>query len=140
MNTNRPSRASQSIISQEIQFRVPVLLVVSNPLDPSLSPIDFQGEIRQLDRAGLPIAFVRLNPPTWLGLENMLQRTDFSILHFIGHGNEEGIYLEKPNGQADFIRSNALAQIVQNSKLQLVILETCDSWGYRTRRRQSHSR
>jgi tetratricopeptide (TPR) repeat protein len=129
MNSNRSMNALHAVKSAEARFRVPVLLVISNPLDSTLSPIDFQGEIRQLDRTGLPLSIIRLNPPTWLDLQHTLLRGEFSILHFIGHGNEEGIYLEKPDGEADFITSMTLAQVIQEGNLSLVILNTCESWG-----------
>ena len=123
------SKASQIVLFEEVQGRVPVLLVVSNPLEHDFAFLDWHEEIRELERSGLPIALIRLNPPTWIELQNTLLTNKISVLHFIGHGNEDGIWLEKENGEAHFIESKDLAEIVRDCDIPLVILNTCNSWG-----------
>ncbi len=123
------SKILQMVLREEAQHRVPVLLVVSNPLESNFAFLDWQEEVRELERSGLPIALIRLNPPTWSELQNTLLTRKISILHFIGHGNEDGLWLEKENGQANFIHSNDLAEIIRGCGVHLVILNTCNSWG-----------
>jgi tetratricopeptide (TPR) repeat protein len=123
----------QAAGSKEALSRIRVLLVVSSPLDPNLTPLNTQNEIERvystLKTANLPVALIRLAPPTLTELQSALLSKSFSILHFIGHGTEEGIWLETERGEADFVRSGELAAFVRQGEVPLVLLNTCESWG-----------
>jgi tetratricopeptide (TPR) repeat protein len=129
----RESSLITATLSPDVSSRINILLVISSPLDTNLRPINSQREFEQvyiaLKLAELPVTLTRLNPPTLLSLQTALLSRSFSILHFIGHGNEEGIWLETERGQADFVKSSELAGIIRQSELSLALLNTYDSLG-----------
>jgi tetratricopeptide (TPR) repeat protein len=127
----RASSLDTSAQPPDVNSRINILLVISNPLDPDLTPFNSQREFEQvytaLKLAEIPVAVIRLNPPTLISLQTVLLSRTFSILHFIGHGNEEGVWLETERGQADFVKSSELAEMIRQSELLLVLLNTDDS-------------
>ena len=90
---------------------------------------EFEQVYSALKSSELPIALIPLNPPTLLGLQAKLLSNSFDVVHFICHGNEEGLWMENERCQSDFVASEELAACIRQGELPLVILNTSESWG-----------
>jgi tetratricopeptide (TPR) repeat protein len=110
--------------------RLHILLVVSSPLDESarLNPVREVEEIfRQLSFVKIPVALIKLNPPTFQYLRTALLSCQFDIVHFIGHATSKEIQLEKDDGTSDWVSAFDLASLFEEAKVKLVILNNCNS-------------
>lgn len=113
-----------------------VLVIISSPVSPE--PLDVEQEWREIQKALHPliqkrkVEIVRLDDPTLVGLEEMLERRQFHVLHFIGHGSfqpkEGGGVLFRNHGGGELpIDGESLAPLVKmNGAVRLVVLNTCE--------------
>lgn len=110
-----------------------ILIVISDPIDEELEPLSFIEEWQSIARAfahqPISVTLTRLFPSTVNNLFHTLHthHHKFDILHFIGHGNIDGICLENEVGGEAFIDAKELAQAVQESYIPLVVLNVCES-------------
>jgi hypothetical protein len=116
-----------------------VLGVISSPLGlPSLDVEKEQGELtRALERAvesGLVEVHWALDA-TWAGLQEILLREQWHVLHFIGHGDfnaaegEGQLALVRNDGRPDLVGAPRLVDLLQQARPmpRLVVLNTCSS-------------
>jgi tetratricopeptide (TPR) repeat protein len=109
-----------------------VLLIISSPLDEPvrLNPVREIEEIyRQLEFSKVPVALIRLTPPTWHYLRTTLLSCQFDVVHFVGHTTENSIQLEKEDGTSDLITGEELAYLFEETNVRLVVLNSCSSEG-----------
>lgn len=110
-----------------------VLLIVADPLGSELPPLDLWSEVqavyRRVRASHAPLHFRRLAPPTRRALQSELLQRHFSVVHFMGHGSEDGLWLERASGEAEFVRSSELAELFLQARVDLVILNLCASHG-----------
>lgn len=110
-----------------------ILIVISDPIDEELESLSFIEEWQSIARAfahqPISVTLTRLFPSTVDNLFHTLHthHHKFDILHFIGHGNIDGICLENEVGGEAFIDAKELAQAVQESYIPLVVLNVCES-------------
>jgi tetratricopeptide (TPR) repeat protein len=118
---------------------VPILAVVAAPYaglggdqDP-LNPLDRVREWRLLTQSiaeatqiqagnGMPLALVRLMPPTSARLKIALTR-NFPIVHFACYGERDMLYLEDDTGHEAYAVSEHLVNLFVPSKTRLVMLD-----------------
>jgi hypothetical protein len=102
---------------------------------------DEEQAIRQilgnLTHPGGPIQLDVCRNPTRYQLGRCLQESSYHMLHFIGHGGfavidpdptpKGHIYLHDDDGKIDPTSAGALARILRNTGVRLVVLTTCSS-------------
>jgi hypothetical protein len=64
---------------------------------------------------------------TAVAVRRALKRTSYDIIHFIGHGRPDGIYLKGPTGKGEVFPTQAFATLMSEAKPALVILSACDT-------------
>lgn len=114
-----------------------VLTVVSSPS--GYPPLDVEKEWQNVNQAlqGLVaqgrVAVDRLETPTMEALQQRLRRTDYHILHFIGHGTfdekrEDGVLLfEDLAGKGDPVGAESLGVLLNDHEsMRLVLLNACE--------------
>ncbi len=116
---------------------VRMLVVISSPKDQV--PLDVAREWKKLDDGlkrltdtGLVI-LEKLEKPSFSSLMKKLDKEQYHILHFVGHGqydkdHDEGVLLfEDEEGNAEPITSQALGVLVHDeASLRLVVLNSCE--------------
>ena len=116
-----------------------VLLVTARPkgagfIDPRSIARELLDEMQEhIDAGAVELEFLR--PPTFSALSERLRETKrpIHVLHFDGHGafdRQKGqgmVAFEDDEGQIDLILASDLAQILQNSGVQLAVLTACHS-------------
>ncbi len=117
-------------------LRLRVLAVIASPR--GLPPLDMEREwanlqaaLADLLRRGI-VVLDRLTPPTLEALQNQLQRHEYHILHFLGHGafdpasNNGLLMFQAEDGQARAISGQAFSTILEgHDQLRLVLLNAC---------------
>ncbi|GIK27958.1 MAG: hypothetical protein BroJett007_10960 [Chloroflexota bacterium] len=112
-----------------------ILIIISNPIDDSDDPLSFADEWQAIARAfamrNMQATLIRLSPPTSKNLFYSLQHTNGSIdvMHFIGHGDYDGLVLEDELGNEEYIDAIALADVLKQAEVELVVLNVCESQG-----------
>ncbi len=120
-----------------------ILVMIASPRD--YMPLDVEHEwqvlkqaVAALERRGLLIV-ERLDKATLTALQKQLQRADYHIFHFIGHGGydaqaEDGVLLlEDEHGQSRTVSGQYLGMILHDAKtLRLALFNSCE--GARTAR------
>lgn len=123
-----PASAIEAYDSTGCPLRV--LVVVSAPID-EMSKVDSQRELQEIHRqlifSRTPVAFIRLNPPTWRYLYNTLHARSFDVVHFIGHSREDALQLESEDGTARWIAADDLSSLFHATGVKIVILNNCNS-------------
>lgn len=110
-----------------------VLLVIADPLTEELAPVTATEEWQAIAQAVggqlAPVTFYRLLPATWKRLrQSLLGRLGpFHVVHFIGHGDTDGLVLEDEFGRVDYVQANDLADALAERDVQLVVLNVCES-------------
>ena len=107
-----------------------ILMVISSPLDETirLNPKhEIEGIYRQLSYSKVPAVLIRLNPPTWQCLHATLYRRQFDIVHFIGYARKDAIQFEKEDGSADWVSADYLADLLRDTDVKLVVINSCSS-------------
>ncbi|MGH7600228.1 MAG: CHAT domain-containing protein [bacterium] len=134
--------------SQQLQQYLRLLVIIAAPVcgkeeyEPPSQPLDVWGEWRRFAQAfehsrdrvqgrAAPYAVVRLFPPTLENLRHALAFGDansaYQIVHFIGHGNTEGLALEDEWGREQFVPLAELIAAFKNSRAKLVVLNACET-------------
>jgi tetratricopeptide (TPR) repeat protein len=77
-------------------------------------------------------------PPTFQQLEQelspaALERFRPHILHFLGHGEEDGLWFEKRDGSGERIPTNRLCRLLQRASLPFALINACWSATARAR-------
>lgn len=107
-----------------------ILIVVSAPIDEEIR-VSARAEIteihRQLAANSVPVAIIKLVPPTFENLKSIIRKRDFDIIHFIGHADKESIQLETRSGEKDKVSIQDFTNIFQGTKTKLVVLNNCNS-------------
>ncbi len=120
-----------------------ILVMIASPSD--YIPLDVEHEwqvlkqaVAELEARGL-LVVERLDLATLAALQKQLQRADYHIFHFIGHGGydaqaEDGVLLlEDERGQSRAVSGQYLGMILHDAKtLRLALLNSCE--GARTAR------
>jgi Tol biopolymer transport system component len=114
-----------------------ILTVVSSPA--GYPALDVEKEWDNVSQALQPmvkegrVALERLETPTLEALQQRLRRTDYHVLHFIGHGTfddnrEDGVLLfEDLAGKGDPVGAESLGILLNDHEsLRLVLLNACE--------------
>lgn len=110
-----------------------VLLVISDPLVQNISPVmAYEEQLAMIEAIAFhnhPVDLVKLYPPTWHHLRQTLlaHENPFDVIHFMGHGNSEGILLENELSMGDHISGKQLTMTLVDKRIRLVVLNVCDS-------------
>jgi membrane-associated phospholipid phosphatase len=116
---------------------VRMLVIISSPKDQA--PLDVKREWKKLEdglsrltATGL-VVLDKLEKPSFSSLLKQLEKEQYHILHFVGHGQydrarDEGVLLfEDEEGNAEPITSQALGVLVHDeATLRLVVLNSCE--------------
>lgn len=112
--------------------KIKILLLAANPDNTARLALDREAKKIQeeLDRSPQRDAFeIRLLPAcTRDNLQSGLLNFQPHILHFSGHGEQDGLYFDNGNGQAQFIDLEALTRLFgsqQAASVQCVLLNAC---------------
>ena len=73
-----------------------------------------------------PVSLTRLNPVTLTGLRDALSGK-YDVLHFIGHGNKNGLTFEQESGRESPVSAEKLMETLKGTSLKLIILNACKS-------------
>jgi tetratricopeptide (TPR) repeat protein len=110
-----------------------VLLLGSAPVDaaPALNLAqeiaNFENEVR---RSPIPIRLRRVFPPTLEQLKRELSPTALRfrrprVFHFVGHGDEDGLWFEEEDGSKVLIKNTTLGKVLQNTSVDLALINAC---------------
>jgi tetratricopeptide (TPR) repeat protein len=112
-----------------------VLVVAAAPVD--LRPaLNLGVELARLEdmvrRSAIPIRMRRVFPPTFAQLEKELsapelerRRREPRVLHFLGHGEMDGLWFEKEDGSGERISTNRIVRLLKGSPVRLALLNAC---------------
>jgi len=124
-------KMAESNIHHQPKEKRKILILAANP---STMPwLRFDQEIRDIEE-GMKLSKNRgqfeIISSTALRLRDLrraLLDTEPEIVHFIGHGEEEGLFLEDNRGVAAFLSREALAELFKlfANKLECVVLSAC---------------
>jgi len=119
---------------------VDTYIISSSPVD--LRPaLDLHHELLKIGQTVRDATrLVRLRhvfPPTFEQLERMLlvpaerARWKPRLLHFLGHGEEDGLWFETTHGEGDLVSPDRLQKLLAGSSIEVVLLNACWSAGKR---------
>ena len=112
-----------------------VLVVAAAPVD--LRPaLNLGVELAKLEdmvrRSAIPIRMRRVFPPTYAQLEKELsapelewRRREPRVLHFLGHGEMDGLWFEREDGSGERIPTNRIVRLLKGSPVKLALLNAC---------------
>ena len=114
-----------------------LLAVLSSPKD--YDTLDVQGEWRRLQdatrelRADNKLTLTRVEPPTFEALQRQLRKTDYHVLHFIGHGEYDkdtrhgALVFQDDQGNGRAVRDDLVATLLHDADtLRVVLLNACE--------------
>lgn len=110
-----------------------VLVLCSDPvnlrrtLNLAQELVHFEQVIR---RSELPIRMRRVFPPTLDQLRHEFSRAEEqgrqpSVFHFLGHGDDDGLYFENEHGEAQLVKGHELKDALAQSPVKVVLLNAC---------------
>lgn len=110
-----------------------VLMLCSDPvnlrrtLNLAQELVHFEQVIR---RSELPIRLRRVLPPTLDQLQREFARAaeqgrQPAVFHFLGHGDDDGLYFENEHGEAHLVQGHELKQALEQSPVKVVLLNAC---------------
>jgi hypothetical protein len=113
-----------------------VLAVIASPS--GYPPLDVEREwtnlkegLADLEARGV-VTLDRLDPPTVDALQRQLQKHEYHILHFLGHGDystdaeDSVLLLTRPDGSGEAITGETFSALVRDQKsLRLALLNAC---------------
>ncbi|MFM8450924.1 MAG: CHAT domain-containing protein [Haliscomenobacter sp.] len=133
--TSPYSPAGQSLTSiRRLDVSTKVLVLCANPDDQYSLRTDH--EIRDIQEGlnrvtgGGAIQLIPRLAVRLADLRTALLETTPAVVHFAGHGCQEGIYLESERGLSSLVSAEALGRLlaVFSDHLQMVVLNCCYSW------------
>ncbi len=85
---------------------------------------------RVIRRSELPIRMRRVFPPTLEQLQREFARADEqgrrpSVFHFLGHGDDDGLYFETEHGEGRLVKGHELKDALAGSPVKLALLNAC---------------
>ena len=112
-----------------------VLVVAAAPVD-HRPALNLGVELARLEdmvrRSAIPIRMRRVFPPTYAQLEKELsapelewRRREPRVLHFLGHGEMDGLWFEKEDGSGERIPTNRIVRLLKGSPIKLALLNAC---------------
>jgi tetratricopeptide (TPR) repeat protein len=131
----------------QLRRYLPVLAVIAAPYaglgggqDP-LNPLDAVGEWRNLcraladgaaagDGAGVPLALVRLAPPSSERLAQALAVDGpdmFTVVHLVSHAERDTLHLEDEDGHEAYAVPEHVVRLFAHGRVRLVVLDGCFS-------------
>jgi tetratricopeptide (TPR) repeat protein len=137
-----PNRKPQEALTGSLPIRV--LLISPRPEDKSAGYIDHRVSalpvIEALTGLGELAKFKVLEPPTFKALQEELDRADYHVVHFDGHGlydREHGLgalCFEDPadegmatNRRPELVTADKLAEVIRGHRVPLFFLEACQT-------------
>ena len=89
--------------------------------------VHFEQVIR---RSPLPIRLRRVFPPTISQLRKEFAQAATldrqpSVFHFLGHGDDDGLYFENELGKTELIKGKQLREVLGPSPVKLALLNAC---------------
>lgn len=123
----------EEAISSPSDTKIKILFLGANPMDSTRLRID--KELRDID-TGLRMAAERdriVLSQRWAVTDSVLQQAlldeEPTIVHFSGHGTDEGILLESEQGQSTLVPEDALADLFSlfSRHIRCVVLNACFS-------------
>ena len=112
-----------------------VLVVAAAPVD--LRPaLNLGAELARLEdmvrRSAIPIRMRRVFPPTFAQLEKELsapelerRRREPRVLHFLGHGEMDGLWFEREDGSGERVPTSRIVSLLKGSPVKLALLNAC---------------
>ena len=135
--------ALATLARPDLRHYLRVLVIIAAPVtgeretDRPPVPLDARAEWQNLARAvresHAPIALIRLTPPTPDALRHALgprareQGYAPQVVHFIGHGERQGLWFEDEWGRARLWRRDKLVAAFRDSGVRLAVLNACHS-------------
>jgi len=116
-----------------------VLVLCSAPVDDPL-PLNLGQEMSHLAEvareSSIPIRLIPVFPPTLKQLEcelspDRLRSQRPRVFHFLGHGEDDGLWFEKEDGSGERIPAEQLCKLFRRSPIDLAVLNACWSDGPR---------
>ena len=112
-----------------------VLVVAAAPVD-HRPALNLGVELTRLEdmvrRSAIPISMRRVFPPTYAQLEKELSAPELErrrrkprVLHFLGHGEMDGLWFEKEDGSGERIPTNRIVRLLKGSPVKLALLNAC---------------
>ena len=110
-----------------------VLVLCSSPVG-DLATLKLPQELTKIEarlrKAQVPARMKRVFPPTIEQLRReltaMSQRgVQAGIFHFLGHGDDDGLYFEDDFGQSQLVKGSELKAALSESPVKLVLLNAC---------------
>ncbi|NQE04732.1 Photosystem I assembly protein Ycf3 [ANME-1 cluster archaeon GoMg1] len=145
LSTNRKTLISRlpvgvnRVISSPLESMLRMLVVVSSPNDPTITPLNTELEqeviLEAVDRLQrehrMDVDFTE--DASFETIESYLNEKDYHIVHFTGHGKydkEEGkgyLILETEDDRARAVKNSAIADLLAGRSVRLVVLSACQS-------------
>ncbi len=112
-----------------------VLVVAAAPVD-RRPALNLGVELARLEdmvrRSAIPIRMRRVFPPTYAQLEKELSAPELErrrrgprVLHFLGHGEMDGLWFEREDGSGERIPTNRVVRLLKGSPVKLALLNAC---------------
>jgi len=112
-----------------------VLVVAAAPVD-RRPALNLGVELAKLEdmvrRSAIPIRMRRVFPPTYAQLEKELsapeldwRRREPRVLHFLGHGEMDGLWFEREDGSGELVSTNRIVRLLKGSPIRLAFLNAC---------------
>jgi hypothetical protein len=83
-------------------------------------------------RSAIPIRMRRVFPPTFAQLEKELsapelerRRREPRVLHFLGHGEMDGLWFEREDGTGELIPTSRIVRLTKGTPVMLALLNAC---------------
>jgi hypothetical protein len=119
-------------VAESIRY-LDVLVVCSAPVNvrPSLNLAEELGHLEdEVRRSPVPIRLRRVFPPTLEQLErelspNALRLRQPRVVHFLGHGEEDGLWFETEEGAGERVPASRLRRLFRDTPVGLVLLNAC---------------
>lgn len=114
---------------QRIEDKVRVLLVAQSPQGlPEILAEEFDQLQVAIAETGDAVELTVLENKPIAELQQALERQNYHILHFLGHGIGGSLALTNPDGQLHRIEDDQFAQLLQGRhSVKLVVLNACSS-------------
>lgn len=133
----KSNRPMQELLSIE-----PLRVLVMTSLTEGSVPIDIESEWQRIESGLKPmieskrVEIERLHSASLQDLVNKLNRKDFHVVHFVGHGDvdtdkqESFLYMHGPDGSTTRVSALEIGRALFDSTVRIVFLNTCKGAGH----------